>query len=116
MIPEFLGRLPVICPLHGLDRDMLVQIMRDPRNAILKQYLKLLALDEVDLEFDEDALDLIAEKALAKETGARGLRSIIEEFMLDIMYEIPKDSTIGRVFITKDYVEGSGGPRIEVRG
>ena len=116
MIPEFLGRLPVICPLHGLDRDMLVKIMRDPRNAILKQYQKLLALDEVDLEFDEDALDSIAEKALGKETGARGLRSIIEEFMLDIMYEIPKDPTIGRVFITKDYVEGSGGPRIEVRG
>ena len=116
MIPEFLGRLPVICPLHGLDQDMLVQIMRDPRNAILKQYQKLLALDEVDLEFDEDALASIAEKALGKETGARGLRSIIEEFMLDIMYEIPKDSTIGRVYITKGYVEGSGGPRIEVRG
>ena len=116
MIPEFLGRLPVICPLHGLDEDMLVQIMRDPRNAILKQYQKLLALDEVDLQFDEDALRTIAKKALEKETGARGLRSIIEEFMLDIMYEIPKDPTIGRVFITKDYVEGIGGPRIEVRG
>ncbi|MCR5322091.1 MAG: ATP-dependent Clp protease ATP-binding subunit ClpX [Lachnospiraceae bacterium] len=116
MIPEFLGRLPVICPLHGLDEDMLVQIMRDPRNAILKQYQKLLALDEVDLQFDEDALHTIARKALEKETGARGLRSIIEEFMLDIMYEIPKDPTIGRVFITKDYVEGIGGPRIEVRG
>ena len=116
MIPEFLGRLPVICPLHGLDEEMLVRIMRDPRNAILKQYQKLLALDEVDLQFDEDALLAIAKKALEKETGARGLRSIIEEFMLDIMYEIPKDSTIGRVFITKDYVEGIGGPRIEVRG
>ena len=116
MIPEFLGRLPVICPLHGLDEEMLVQIMRDPRNAILKQYQKLLALDEVDLQFDEDALAAIAKKSLEKQTGARGLRSIIEEFMLDIMYEIPKDSTIGRVFITKDYVEGIGGPRIEVRG
>ncbi|MCR5331039.1 MAG: ATP-dependent Clp protease ATP-binding subunit ClpX [Lachnospiraceae bacterium] len=116
MIPEFLGRLPVICPLHGLDAEMLVKIMRDPRNAILKQYQKLLALDEVDLQFDEGALEAIAQKSLEKQTGARGLRSIIEEFMLDIMYEIPKDSTIGRVFITKDYVEGSGGPRIEVRG
>ena len=116
MIPEFLGRLPVICPLKGLDEEMLVRIMRDPRNAILKQYQKLLSLDEVDLQFEDGALASIAQKALAKETGARGLRAIIEEFMLDIMYEIPKDSTIGRVFITRDYVEGSGGPRIEVRG
>ena len=116
MIPEFLGRLPVICPLKGLDVEMLVRIMRDPRNAILKQYQKLLDLDEVDLQFEDDALSAIAQKAMEKNTGARGLRSIIEEFMLDIMYEIPKDSTIGRVFITKDYVEGSGGPRIEVRG
>ncbi len=116
LIPEFIGRLPIVCSLKGLDADMLMSIMKDPKNAILKQYQKLLALDEVDLEFEEDALRCIAEKALEKETGARGLRSIIEEFMLDIMYEIPKDSSIGRVFITKDYIEGKGGPRIEVRG
>ena len=116
LIPEFIGRLPIVCSLKGLDADMLVSIMKDPKNAILKQYQKLLALDEVDLVFEDDALKCIAEKALEKETGARGLRSIIEEFMLDIMYEIPKDSSIGRVFITKDYIEGKGGPRIEVRG
>ena len=116
MIPEFIGRLPVVYTLTGLDKSMLVKIMSEPRNAILKQYQKLLALDDVDLLFDDDALEAIAEKALAKETGARGLRSIIEEFMLDIMYEIPKDRSIGRVTITRDYIESKGGPRIELHG
>ncbi len=116
LIPEFIGRLPVVYALKGLDAEMLVKIMKEPKNAILKQYQKLLALDEVDLQFDADALLVIAEKALEKKTGARGLRSIIEEFMLDIMYEIPKDSSIGRVFITKEYIEGKGGPRIVLRG
>ena len=88
MIPEFIGRLPVIYTLKGLTKDMLVQILKEPKNAIIKQYQKLLALDEVDLRFDDDALEAIAEKALAKKTGARALRSIIEEFMLDIMYEL----------------------------
>ena len=115
MIPEFIGRLPIICPLQGLDEDMLVKILKEPKNAILKQYQKLLALDEVKLEFEDDALHAIAEKALQKETGARALRSIIEEFMLDIMYEIPKDENIGTVTITRAYVEGKGGPRIEIR-
>jgi ATP-dependent Clp protease ATP-binding subunit ClpX len=115
MIPEFIGRLPIVCPLQGLDADMLVKILKEPKNAILKQYQKLLALDEVDLEFDDDALHAIAEKALAKDTGARALRSIIEEFMLDIMYEIPKDENIGKVTITRAYVEGKGGPLIEIR-
>ncbi len=115
LIPEFIGRLPIVYSLKGLDEEMLVQIMKEPKNAILKQYQKLLALDEVDLQFDEDALYSIAKKALAKKTGARGLRSIIEDFMLDIMYEIPKDSAIGRVFITKDYIDGKGGPRIDFR-
>ena len=116
LIPEFIGRLPIVYSLKGLDEAMLIKIMREPKNAILKQYQKLLALDEVDLEFDEDALAAIAKKALEKKTGARGLRSIIEDFMLDIMYEIPKDDAIGRVFITADYIEGKGGPRIEMRG
>ena len=115
MIPEFIGRLPIVCPLQGLDEDMLVKILREPKNAILKQYQKLLALDEVKLEFEDDALHAIAEKALEKDTGARALRSIIEEFMLDIMYEIPKDENIGTVTITRAYVEGKGGPRIEIR-
>ena len=116
MIPEFIGRLPVIFTLQGLDEDMLVKILKEPKNAILKQYQKLLALDEVKLEFDEEALHSIAAKAMKKDTGARALRSIIEEFMLDIMYEIPKDDNIGQVTITKDYVEGHGAPLITMRG
>ena len=94
MIPEFLGRLPIIYSLDRLDEDMLVNILKEPKNAILKQYQKLLELDEVKLEFTDDALRSIARKAMEKDTGARALRSIIEDFMLDIMYEIPKDSNI----------------------
>ena len=97
MIPEFIGRLPITCVLQGLDTDMLVRILREPKNAILKQYQKLLALDEVDLQFEDD------------------LRSVIEEFMMDIMYEIPKDENIGKVTITRAFVEGKGGPVIEIR-
>lgn len=115
MIPEFLGRLPVICTLEGLNRDMLVRVLKEPKNAILKQYQKLLELDEVKLEFTDDALEAIADKAMEKDTGARALRSIIEEFMLDIMYEIPKDDNIGRVTITGDYIRGTGGPLIDIR-
>ena len=116
MIPEFLGRLPIVFTLKGLDEDMMIKILKEPRNAILKQYQKLLALDEVDLEFDEGALRAIAKKAMEKDTGARALRAIIEEFMLDIMYEIPKDDSIGHVVITKEYIEGTGGPIITLRG
>ncbi|RKM56154.1 ATP-dependent Clp protease ATP-binding subunit ClpX [Butyrivibrio sp. CB08] len=116
MIPEFLGRLPIICTLQALTKEMLVKILKEPKNAILKQYQKLLALDEVDLEFDDTALEAIAEKAMEKETGARALRAIIEEFMLDIMYEIPKDENIGKVTITRDYIEGKASPLIEIRG
>ena len=115
MIPEFLGRLPVIYTLKALDRDMLVKILMEPRNAILKQYQKLLELDEVQLKFDQGALEAIADKAMERDTGARALRAIIEEFMLDIMYEIPKDDNIGTVTITREYIEGTGGPRIEIR-
>ena len=99
MIPEFLGRLPIIFTLSGLTEEMLVQILKEPKNAILKQYQKLLALDEVKLEFDDGAL-----------------RAILEEYMLDIMYEIPKDENIGEVIITKEYIEHTGGPRILLRG
>lgn len=95
---------------------MLVEILKEPKNAILKQYQKLLALDEVKLEFDDGALHAIAKKAMKKDTGARALRAIIEEFMLDIMYEIPKDDNIGEVVITKEYIEGTGGPVIMLRG
>ena len=116
MIPEFVGRLPVICTMQGLSDEMLVDILKEPKNAIIKQYQKLLSMDEVDLVFDDDALLLIAKKAQEKETGARALRAIIEDIMLDIMYEIPKDDNIGRVTITKEYLEGCGSPLIETRG
>mgnify|MGYP000103748036 CR=1 FL=1 len=116
MIPEFLGRLPVTVTLQGLTKDFLVRILKEPKNAILKQYKKLLAMDEVNLDFDDDALEWIAEQALKKDTGARALRAIIEEFMLDIMFEIPKDPEIGSVTITRAYLEKHGGPRIEMRG
>ena len=115
MIPEFLGRLPIIYTLKALDKPMMVKILKEPKNAILKQYQKLLELDEVKLEFDDGALEAIAEKAMKKDTGARALRAIIEEFMLDIMYEIPKDDNIGRVTITREYIEGTGGPVIDIR-
>ena len=115
MIPEFVGRLPIICPLDSLDEDALVDILKEPKNAILKQYQKLLELDEVKLTFDDSALRAIAKKAKERDTGARALRSIIEEFMLDIMYEIPKDDNIGTVTITGDYIEGKGGPIVEIR-
>lgn len=116
MIPEFIGRLPILFTLEGLSKDMMVKILKEPKNAILKQYQKLLELDEVKLEFTDDALEAIAEKAMQRDTGARALRSIIEEFMLDIMYEIPKDDNIGRVTITREYIEGTGGPVIDIRG
>lgn len=116
MIPEFLGRLPIVFTLEGLTEDMLVKILTDPKNAIIKQYQKLLELDEVKLEFTEGALRTIARKAMEKNTGARALRSIIEQFMLDIMYEIPKDDHIGSVQITEEYINGTGGPIIGMRG
>ena len=116
MIPEFIGRLPIIFTLDGLSEDMLVKILKEPKNAILKQYQKLLALDEVKLEFEEGALHAIAAKALEKDTGARALRAILEEYMLDIMYEIPKDDNIGEVVITREYIEGNGGPKVQLRG
>ena len=116
MIPEFLGRLPILYSLEGLTKEMLIKVLKEPKNAILKQYQKLLAMDEVDLQFAPDALEAIAEKALEKKTGARALRAIIEDLMLDIIYEIPKDDNIGRVIITRDYIEGKGVPMIEMRG
>ncbi|MBE5945383.1 MAG: ATP-dependent Clp protease ATP-binding subunit ClpX [Lachnospiraceae bacterium] len=116
MIPEFLGRLPVLFTLDALDKDMYIKILKEPKNAILKQYKKLLALDEVDLQFDDSAYEAIADLALEKKTGARALRAIIEKFMLDIMYEIPRDDSIGRVTITGDYINKKGSPIIELRG
>lgn len=115
MIPEFLGRMPVICTMDKLDEEMLKSILTQPKNAILKQYKKLLELDEVELLFDNSAIEAIAKKAMERKTGARALRAILEDFMLDIMYEIPKDDNIGRVTITGDYINGTGAPVIEMR-
>lgn len=116
MIPEFLGRLPVVFSLDPLDKDMYIKILKEPKNAILKQYKKLLELDEVELLFDDSAYDTIADMAMKRDTGARALRAIIEKSMLDIMYEIPRDDSIGRVTITGDYIQGKGSPKIELRG
>ncbi|MBQ8951979.1 MAG: ATP-dependent Clp protease ATP-binding subunit ClpX [Eubacterium sp.] len=116
MIPEFIGRLPVIFTLDSLDKEMYERILREPRNAIVKQYQKLLRLDEVNLEFDDSAYEAIAEKAAERKTGARALRSIMEDFMLDIMYMVPRDDTIGSVIITGDYINGKGSPIIKLRG
>ncbi len=115
MIPEFLGRMPIICTMDKLDNEMLKSILTQPKNAILKQYKKLLELDEVELLFDDSAIEAIAKKAMERKTGARALRAILEDFMLDIMYEIPKDDDIGRVTITGEYIEGKGAPVIEMR-
>ncbi|MBR6273646.1 MAG: ATP-dependent Clp protease ATP-binding subunit ClpX [Lachnospiraceae bacterium] len=115
MIPEFLGRLPVVFALKGLDEEILKRILTEPENAITKQYKKLFEMDEVKLEFDDDALSEIAKQAMANETGARALRAIIEKYMLDIMFEIPKDPMIGSVTITGDYIRGTGAPIIGMR-
>lgn len=115
MIPEFLGRLPIMFTLDELTEDMLVQILTDPKNAIIAQFQKLLELDEVKLQFTDEALHAIAKKAIERKTGARALRAILEELMLDIMYEIPKDDNIGTVTITEEYINGKGNPKIEMR-
>ena len=116
MIPEFLGRLPVTVTLEKLTEELLVKILKEPKNAILKQYIKLLEMDEVKLVFEEEALEWIAQEAIKRDTGARALRAILEEYMLDIMYEIPKDPNIGSVVVTRPYLEKSGGPLIRMRG
>ena len=116
LIPEFIGRLPILCPMEALDEDMLYDILVKPHDALVKQYQALLGYDDVALEFNDDALRVIAKKALAQDTGARGLRAIIEKFMLNVMYEVPKDKNIGEVIITGDYVEGNGSPIIKLKG
>ena len=115
LIPEFVGRVPVVVALDSLDEESLVRILREPKNAILKQYKALLSLDEVDLEFDDDAVKAIAHKSFERKTGARGLRSILEAVMNEVMYEVPSDETIARCTITKDAVMGTGKPVIEYR-
>lgn len=114
LIPEFIGRLPVVAALEQLTADDLVRILTEPRNALVKQYQTLMSYDGVELDFDDDALLAIAEKAIERKTGARGLRSIIEETMLDIMFEVPSQEKVTKVRITKEAVEGKEKPILEI--
>ena len=110
LIPELVGRLPVIAPLNALRREDLVRILTEPKNALVKQYKKLLEYDDVDLEFEPEALEAIADKAIARNIGARGLRAVMEGMLTQIMYDIPSDPTVTKVVITRDCVEGKGQP------
>ena len=112
MIPEFIGRLPIIATLKELNREALIKITTEPKNALVKQYKKLLKMDDVELEFEQEALEAIVDKAIERKTGARGLRSIIEEIMRDIMFDIPSNEKIEKCIITKDTVLNNAGPRI----
>lgn len=112
LIPEFVGRVPINVSLEGLDEEALVRILKEPKNALVKQYQKLFSFDDVELEFEEDAINAIAKLAFERKTGARGLRSIMEKAMMNVMFEIPSDDTIKKVVITKECVEGSGEPKV----
>ncbi|MCM1057089.1 MAG: ATP-dependent Clp protease ATP-binding subunit ClpX [Firmicutes bacterium] len=116
LIPEFVGRVPICVTLSGLDKEALVRILKEPKNALIKQYRKLFNMDEVELTFDEEALDAIAEKAVERKTGARGLRSIMEGLLMDTMYTIPSDDSIGECIITKPVVENGDEPVVIHRG
>jgi ATP-dependent Clp protease ATP-binding subunit ClpX len=107
MIPEFIGRLPVITSVENLDKPALMQILTEPKNALVKQYQKLFNLDDVDLEFTADALDAVAELALSRGTGARGLRAIMESALLGVMYEVPSRADIAKVIIEKECIESN---------
>lgn len=112
LIPEFVGRLPIIVTLHSLDKQALIQILTEPKNALVKQYQKLFEMDDVLLEFENGALEAIAEKAIARNTGARGLRAILEEIMLDVMYDIPSSVNVEKCIITKDNIENKTTPTL----
>ena len=112
LIPEFVGRLPIVATLEGLTKEALIDIVTKPKNALVKQYKKLVELDGVELEFRQDALEAIVDKALERNTGARGLRSIIEEIMRDIMYDIPSNEKIAKCIITKDTVLNKTEPEL----
>ena len=115
LIPEFVGRVPVVVSLDSLDEAALVRILKEPKNAIIKQYQALFGLDEVALEFTDEAVEAVAHKSFERKTGARGLRSILESVMNEVMYEIPSDETIAKCIITKEAVEGSAKPLLEYR-
>lgn len=115
LIPEFVGRVPVVVSLDSLDEEALVRILKEPKNAIIKQYQALFGLDEVALEFTDEAVEAVAHKSFERKTGARGLRSILESVMNEVMYEIPSDETISKCIITKEAVEGNAKPLLEYR-
>jgi ATP-dependent Clp protease ATP-binding subunit ClpX len=115
MIPEIMGRVPVVTSLDSLDRDMLIRILQEPKNSIVKQYKKLFELDGVKLDFEQEALEAIAEKSLERKTGARGLRAIMEQAMLDLMYTVPSDEMIESCIVTKEMIEGTGEPKLSYR-
>lgn len=115
LIPEFIGRVPITVTLEGLDKEALIKILVEPKNALIKQYKKLFEFDEVNLKVDDDAVNAIAELAYERKTGARGLRSIMEDVMMDIMYEIPSDDNISECIVTKEAVEGKGEPLVRYR-
>ena len=112
LIPEFVGRVPIHVSLEGLDKDALVRILKEPKNALVKQYRKLFSFDGVNLSFEEDAIEAIAEKAYEQKTGARGLRSILEKAMMDVMFTIPSDDTVVECVMTKDAIEGKSQPML----
>ena len=115
IIPEFIGRLPIIATLKELDKQALIQITTEPKNALVKQYKKLLELDDVDLEFEEDALRAIAKKAIERNTGARGLRSIVENVMMESMYEVPSREDVKKVIVTKEAVSEGAQPTLVLK-
>lgn len=112
LIPEFVGRVPINVSLEGLDEEALVRILKEPKNALIKQYQRLFEFDHVKLTFEEDAIEAIAKKALERKTGARGLRSIMENALMDVMYRIPSDDTIEQCIITKDTIENASEPLV----
>jgi ATP-dependent Clp protease ATP-binding subunit ClpX len=112
LIPEFVGRLPIVCTLNSLDKKALIQILTEPKNALVKQYQKLFEMDDVILEIADDALDLIAEKAITRNTGARGLRAILEEIMMDVMFDIPSNASAEKCIITKETVQNNSMPEL----
>jgi len=112
LIPEFVGRVPVVVTLDGLDENALLRILQEPKNALTKQYHKLFELDGVELDFEDEALRVMARKSMERKTGARGLRAIMESTLMDLMYKTPSDDTIRKCIITKEAVEGTGEPQI----
>jgi ATP-dependent Clp protease ATP-binding subunit ClpX len=116
MIPEFIGRLPVVTSVESLDRAALLQILTEPKNALVKQYQHLFGMDDVELEMTTDALEIISDQAIARGTGARGLRAIMEEILLPVMYEVPSKKEIGKVIVNAEVIREKKAPQYVERG